>query len=455
MSKSNRSALAKSIGIGLASGFAVLALLIGGLSLANPAPTQIAQPTASQSVTETATPSATPTPSVEPCLVTQQASSANLPNLQALVVDASTMNVLYDIDGSKASPTASAVKLLTAAVALQTLGPDYRVTTRVYQDATDPSVIYFVGAGDPTLSRVSSSVYKKAPRVSDLAKQITAAISGTQVSKIVVDSSLFKGEQWLSSWPKSERTLGYQSIASALQVDGDRSNPAKATSPRSKNPEQRAGEALRSALGEIASTAVIEPGVMPEGSREIASVKSQPMSSWISYLLKTSDNTLGEALARLSSVEQGKNGDYATIDAVFKQSLNTFGLDTTGLKIIDGSGEGTNNAVPPTFMIALMKQIADEQNGLAVIKKNLPISGKTGSLAWRFTGANKVAVGAVHAKTGWITKGYTLVGYLDARDGSRLLFAVYSLGQVSSKTPAAIDTLVTGFYKCGLALRNQ
>jgi D-alanyl-D-alanine carboxypeptidase/D-alanyl-D-alanine-endopeptidase (penicillin-binding protein 4) len=76
-------------------------------------------------------------------------------------------------------------------------------------------------------------------------------------------------------------------------------------------------------------------------------------------------------------------------------------------------------------------------------------------LAWRYKGSNKVAVGAVHAKTGWILRGYTLVGYVDAADGNRLLFAVYALGRVNTNTPTAIDTLVTGFYNCGQALTDQ
>jgi D-alanyl-D-alanine carboxypeptidase/D-alanyl-D-alanine-endopeptidase (penicillin-binding protein 4) len=66
------------------------------------------------------------------------------------------------------------------------------------------------------------------------------------------------------------------------------------------------------------------------------------------------------------------------------------------------------------------------------------------------------AAGHVFAKTGWIKTGYTLVGYINAKDGTVLLFAVYALGTtVTDATKGAIDNLVTGFYRCGNALSNQ
>jgi D-alanyl-D-alanine carboxypeptidase/D-alanyl-D-alanine-endopeptidase (penicillin-binding protein 4) len=61
----------------------------------------------------------------------------------------------------------------------------------------------------------------------------------------------------------------------------------------------------------------------------------------------------------------------------------------------------------------------------------------------------------VHAKTGWINNGYTLAGIVDSADGTPLTFAVYALGPVSDNAKQAIDTLVTGFYKCGDNLSNN
>ena len=65
------------------------------------------------------------------------------------------------------------------------------------------------------------------------------------------------------------------------------------------------------------------------------------------------------------------------------------------------------------------------------------------------------ADGKVAAKTGWIKHGYTLAGVITAKDGTKLTFAIYALGNVTDKAKLAIDALATGFYRCGDQLSNQ
>jgi D-alanyl-D-alanine carboxypeptidase/D-alanyl-D-alanine-endopeptidase (penicillin-binding protein 4) len=62
----------------------------------------------------------------------------------------------------------------------------------------------------------------------------------------------------------------------------------------------------------------------------------------------------------------------------------------------------------------------------------------------------------VAAKTGWIRTGYTLAGFLTAKDGTELVFTVYNLNSsVNLKNRAALDELVFGFYRCGSQLVNN
>lgn len=173
-------------------------------------------------------------------------------------------------------------------------------------------------------------------------------------------------------------------------------------------------------------------------------------------MLAVSDNTQAEALARLVSLDEGFDGSFASLDSAIKQALRTLpGLDPSGAKIMDGSGESPQNTVAPSFMIKLMKQIFTQAGSLAVEKQSLPVSGESGSLQSRFKGKNIDADGHVFAKTGWINHGYTLVGYITPKDGSTLLFAVYALGpNVKDNAKDSIDNLVTGFYRCGLSLAN-
>ena len=456
MSETKRFAYFKEVAIGASVGALVLALVIVGFSVSgvtagNNAGTGTT-PSASSSV-------ASPTATVAACLVTPQLSDSRLGNLQALVVNAANDQVLLDVNGETPSATASTMKLLTAAAAMQILGPNYRIATHIYRDPTDPSVIYFVGSGDPTLTRVApgkQSVYQNAPRLSDLAVQVNKAVGTTPITKIVTDSTMFNGPQWLPSVDPAERTNGYLGLVSALEVDGDRNDPTKETSPRSATPELRAGTWLKQALGANAAGATVVAGKLPTNATAIATVSSQPISNWINHMLAVSDNTQAEYLARLVSLAQNMDGSFASLDASSKQALSSLGLDAGGSVILDGSGESPENAVSPAFMVKLVKQIFQGSGNLAIVKQSLPVSGESGSLKNRFKGDNIDAAGKVFAKTGWIQHGYTLAGYITAKDGSNLLFAVYALGPtVVDNAKDAIDALVTGIYRCGAGLGNS
>ena len=446
----------KQVLIGSLSGAVALALVIVGFSISG----GISTPSSTDALpSSSASASASASASVTLCSVKDLAASADLGNLQALVTNAATDQVLFARNENQASATASVMKLVTAAAALQTLGPNYRVDTRAYRDATDLGVVYLVGGGDVTLSRTKpgeSSVYANAPKLNDLAVAVNAAVGTSPITRIVVDSSLFPGSQWDPTWERSEQTIGYMSQVSALQVDGDRANAAKETSPRSTKPELRAGAWFKSALGNSATTATVVQGVTPPSATQIARVSSQPISNWINHMLQVSDNTQAEALARLTALDLGYDGSFASIDAAFKKALQSANVDATGSLFKDGSGLSASNAVSPTVIVKLVKLIQQGVGSFSVIKQGLPVSGETGSLSSRFKGDNVDAAGHVHAKTGWIKHGYTLAGYIDAKDGSTLLFAVYALGpNVEDKAKDAIDALVTGFYRCGASLGND
>ena len=447
----------KQVAIGAVSGAAILALIVGGFSLtggSNPTPTSTqADPSQSQSASPSASAS-----SGRMCSVAEQAADPLLGSMQAVVMNANTDEVLLDRGATTPAATASALKVLTAAAALATLGPNYRVDTRVYSDPTNPGVVYLVGGGDPTLSRTApgtQSVYKDAPKLSSLASSVNSRLAGTQIKQIVVDASLFAGSTWEPTWERSEQTQGYMSEVSALQVDGDRDNPSQETSKRSTTPAKRAGAWFKKALGSIAATATVVEGKTPASATEVAKVQSAPISNWITHMLLVSDNTQAEALARLVSLDQGYDGSFGSIDAAIKKALAVTGVDSTGLVLKDGSGLSAMNAVPPIYFAKLFKVIMAGQHDFNWVMQGLPVAGESGSLADRFKGDYVDADGKIAAKTGWIKHGYTLAGVISAKDGTKLTFAIYALGNVTDKAKLAIDALATGFYRCGDQLSNQ
>ncbi|MET0955398.1 MAG: D-alanyl-D-alanine carboxypeptidase/D-alanyl-D-alanine-endopeptidase, partial [Cryobacterium sp.] len=219
-------------------------------------------------------------------------------------------------------------------------------------------------------------------------------------------------------------------------------------------PVARAGAAFADELGGDVTVTV---GTAPEGAEQLASVESQPVSILIQQSLIVSDNALAEMLARLVAVKSGTGNTFEAIQPAVLAGLETYGIDTTGILITDGSGLSDNNAIPPAYLTQLFRQIDAREGNLGVIFDGLPVAGgDSGSLSYsdRFTGDNADADGAVFAKTGWIDTGYTLAGIINAEDGSTLTFAVYALGDVGDNAKQAIDTITTGFFRCGNNLAN-
>ena len=442
----------RQIAIGAATGLILLALIIGGFTLAAP---KSSGPTNTPTNTPTDTPTVTPTTDGRDCSIAELALDDRLVGLHAQVMNPATNEVLFDVQGDVPAQTASVMKLLTATAALQVLGPNFRVQTKVYADLDNPGHIVIVGAGDPTLSRVRAgvqSVYKDAPKLADLAVQINDWARSTPITNITLDSTYFEAEYWDTDNPDSERTIGYQSIVTALQVDGDRANPTAQTSPRSLDPVNAAGVALKKAIGPLAASATLTQGQAGENLLEIASVRSQPISKWIEHMLRVSDNTEAEFLARLVTKQLGYDGSRDWVEDSLKEALTRAGLDTQDLQLRDGSGSNEWNRVPATFINALLKKVLNEDGDLGIIKRALPIAAETGSLASRFKGDNIDAAGKIFAKTGWTKSEYSLAGIIKAKDGTDLVFSIAAIGNVNATAKDAIDNLATGIYRCGNTL---
>jgi D-alanyl-D-alanine carboxypeptidase/D-alanyl-D-alanine-endopeptidase (penicillin-binding protein 4) len=445
----------RQIAIGSATGLILLALIIGGFTLAAP---KSSTPTNTPTNTPTDTPTVTPTTDGRDCSIAELALDDRLVGLHAQVLNPATNEVLFDVQGDVPAQTASVMKLLTATAALQVLGPNYRVQTKVYADLDNPGHIVIVGAGDPTLSRVRvgvQSVYKDAPKLADLAVQINDWARSTPITNITLDSTYFEAEGWDIDNPDSERTIGYQSIVTALQVDGDRANPTAQTSPRSLDPVNAAGIALKKAIGPLAASATLTQDKAGENLLEIASVRSQPISKWIEHMLRVSDNTEAEFLARLVTKQLGYDGSRDWVEDALKEALTRAGLSTDDLQLRDGSGSNEWNRVPATFINALLKKVLNEDGDLGIIKRALPIAAETGSLANRFKGDNIDAAGKIFAKTGWTKNEYSLAGIIKAKDGTDLVFSIAAIGNVNATAKDAIDNLATGIYRCGNTLSAE
>ncbi len=444
---------------------AVFAGIAVGSAQASPAPVP----------TVTATPEPDPRPlpgaiadpsRLRTCSVASVARDDRLDKFYGAVVNASTGEVLWDRRADSPQRTGSVLKVITAAAALAALGPDHRMTTRVVTGST-PGTVVLVGGGDATLSRLPSgqeSIYRGAPKLSDLAAQTVAAYAAANpdapgITNLVLDSTFWNpSDNWHSTWNRDRIPAGYQAPATALMVDGDRNDPRAQTSARSTDPIARAGQSFAQALadaGNPAGVPTITRGAAVGGTT-LGEVRSQPVSTLIGQMLPNSDNTLGEMLARAVSKSIGLDGSTASLTQAITGALNTYGVSTDGLVIKDGSGLATDNAVPALYMAQLFAVINTREQNLGIVMDALPVAGQSGTLASRFTGSNAVARGNVTAKTGWLRSAYSLSGVIRADDGTPLTFAFYSVRDgIPESAKAAQDSLAAAIFACGDNLSNN
>ncbi len=182
----------------------------------------------------------------------------------ALVVDAKSGDILYQRNADKYFVPASNMKLLTSALALTTLGPEYRFRTTVEtrgvisSDGMLSGDVVLVGRGDPNLSNRKFPFNGKEEfdgppdRVlAEMADAIVAhgvkAISGD----IVGDDSYFPPDRYPSGWEIDDMVWEFGAAISAI-VTND--NTVKLT----LTPGSNAGEAVQANVWPATPDFVIE-----------------------------------------------------------------------------------------------------------------------------------------------------------------------------------------------------
>ncbi len=139
------------------------------------------------------------------------------------VVEAATGKTLYSKNADRLFLPASNLKILTSALALDRLRPDYRFTTRVLREPSGDVVL--VGSGDPSLSGRAfpySKDQRPGPSLQAI-EQLADAIAARGVQRIdgdiVGDDRLFPWDPYPPSWTEDDTLRDFGAPISALTVD--------------------------------------------------------------------------------------------------------------------------------------------------------------------------------------------------------------------------------------------
>jgi D-alanyl-D-alanine carboxypeptidase/D-alanyl-D-alanine-endopeptidase (penicillin-binding protein 4) len=181
-------------------------------------------------------------------------------------------------------------------------------------------------------------------------------------------------------------------------------------------------------------------------------VESAPIRRLVEQALTASDNLLAESLGRQVALARGLPASFDGAADGITAALVDAGLDTAGLSLADASGLSTDDRVPASLLVDVVRGAADgsiaDADGLL---SGLPVAGFDGTLAERAVAGGDAAPGSVRAKTGTLLAVNDLAGTVLTADGRLLAFAVLADGATGSvdASEAALDVIADALAGCG------
>lgn len=299
---------------------------------------------------------------------------------------------------------ASNLKIITAAVALDVLGPDFTFSTTVVGPAPINGVVegdvYLVGGGDPVLSEQwytqPSSSRKRPPihatSVEALADALAAAGVTQITGQVLGDDSRYDTERYPPGWANDVRASFDGGAVGALVVNDSRST----NDAQSDRPAVKAAQTFAQLLDKRGiAVGGSDAGISPTGLGVLASVQSAPLTAILNELLATSDNLTAEMMVKEIGLAVGQSGTRdAGLQAIIDR-LNAWGIPTAGLMLTDGSGLSHDNQLTCAALAGVLRR-GSATDGVGAA---LAVAGQDGStLADSFE--QQGLVGVLQGKTG-------------------------------------------------------
>lgn len=382
--------------------------------------------------------------------------------LSVHVRDLRTHAVLFDHDGAEPLIPASNQKLVTAAAALDLLGPDYTFATTV---TVDERTLYIRGEGDPSLD---------ADDLDAIAQLVASKVDVASLDRIVVDDSAFSQRRFGPGYDPEGIGYAYTAPSGALSVDfntvevsvspvpgqrplgievwppsdhividnntrvGKRRSVRISTHARNGKTVVRVdGSMPRRGRAEVERRRVIDPalhtggafarilaehsaskplpvsrGEAPAGARELVVNESEPLLDVLDQGLAYSNNFIAEQVLRTTAWQlTGEPGDWDAGQDILEEYWDTV-VGDEGFVATNGSGltrQGRATAEGLVDLLAVAHRVSDHEESLL---EALPVAGEPGTLKNRLTRSGR----RVRAKTGTLSGVSGLSGVIVGND---------------------------------------
>jgi len=331
---------------------------------------------------------------------------------------------------------------------------------------SEGGTIVLVGGGDPYLATKRAKVHDRAINadLTTLAIRTADRLKKADVTSVRLryDDSLFTGKSVSPTWPASYVSGNIVTPVSALWT-----NQGVEGGVRSGNPAASAARVFSGLLGRLGISVTGDTSGTKTDATDptVASVRSATVAQIVSTLIRTSDNEAAEVMLRQVAIAGRQpatfdGGAEAVRTALDAARIDTSGLklydgsglsrrDLVGLKLYDGSGLSRRDLVAPATLAETL-HAASERSRTAGLLSDLPVSGFTGTLVKRFAGLPG-ARGLVRAKTGTLTGIHSLAGYAVDAEGSPIIFALmadHTSAIASVTAEAALDRVAAALATC-------
>ena len=371
-------------------------------------------------------PTEQPLPQLQPgrsCPALQTALRSNVGS-EARVWSVTVLNsdgdVLGTINGAVPRIPASNQKLISTAYALDRLGPDFRLKTRLIQRPDGSMELN--GQGDPDLG------------IAGLQRFVLAALrQGGARGNSVAGVKLMVREEprsnwWPSDWHPADRGYAYGAPITRLAltsnaVGGAVSDPYSRLQRLFQQEALRRGGTVQIQRGQPVAETL---SAVQQNTVVLHEESSAPMHALLSLANTESHNFTAEVLMRQASgLWDVRAASRATERWMFEQ-----GLPVQGLRVADGSGLSRNNRVTSNTIAALLMRM-DQHPFSAYYQASMAIAGQRGTLRNQYRGS--VLDGRFRGKTGTISGVRSISGYLQTVDGPRYV-SMISNGSVRPNT---------------------
>lgn len=352
--------------------------------------------------------------------------------------------VVFEVEGEEPLLPASTAKLATGAAALLLFGPDHRIPTVVEavgslgDDGVLRGRLELVGGGDPALDQQAyrSLVYVARPHteLEQLADAVAASGVRVVTRGVAPAPDAFGGTPEAPGWKDGYLAVLDARRITALTVDAglDLTVVKEPPDPElelvaAADPAQRAATVFARLLRERGVVISSSTGAGAGGRTVLAEVTSPPMREHVRFAFERSDNHTADTLFRLVGAGLGAR-DWSTSGEAVARLLATAGVDTTGMRLVDGAGLSRQDRVSTRSLASIDQVMRSGEHG-RVWREALAVAGEEGTLRRRLR--DTVAAGRFLGKSGTLDDVTALVGTIEGPQGD----AAYHVAAIANVAP--------------------